>query len=283
MIGQKILIQKLFHQIDNGKFPKFSILIGEQGSGKKTLANEIAQKLCAMVCVVDTKVDDIRKMIDSAYNVEDLRILYLIADSDNMSNSAANAILKVIEEPPHNAYFILTCENLENLLPTIRSRGVTYMMEPYSYEDKCDYIDSKAVTLTQKDLEFILNVSDNIGNVQSFLELVLFKGISIKDFIDYVNLVIDNIAEVSGSNAFKISEKIALKDETDKYDLKLFWRAFNSLCVDKMTDSDEPDPLRYANAVAITGEVLQQLSIRGINKQMLFDTWILRIRNEWLE
>ena len=37
-----------------------------------------------------------------------------------------------------------------------------------------------------------------------------------------------------------------------------------------------------SNAVAITGDALQQLSIRGINKQMVFDTWTISIREEWL-
>ena len=40
--------------------------------------------------------------------------------------------------------------------------------------------------------------------------------------------------------------------------------------------------LKYARAIAITGDSLSQLNIRGINKQMLFDTWLLSIREEWL-
>ena len=45
---------------------------------------------------------------------------------------------------------------------------------------------------------------------------------------------------------------------------------------------EDADPLKYARAIAITGESLAQLNIRGINKQELFDVWLLNIREEWL-
>ena len=273
MIGQTELLSRIAGQISRNKFPRFSILIGEKGSGKKELAYAIAKPLNLTITFVDTKVDTIREVIDNAYKI-DLPILYVIADCDSMSSAAANALLKVTEEPPKNAYFILTCENADNLLQTIKSRGVTYMLEPYSYEDKCDYLDTQKNRPSEKDVEFILEVASNIGEVQTMLNT------DISAFRDYANLVIDNIAEVSGSNAFKIGEKIALKDEEDKYNLKLFWKAFNAICVDRMTTSD--DPLRYARAIAITGDYSQQLNIRGINKQMLFDNWLLSIREEWL-
>lgn len=273
MIGQRDLVHRISEQISRNKFPRFTILIGESGSGKKTMALEIAKQLNGISVISNTKVDFIREIIDMSYKVVDTTI-YIIPDCDNMSSAAANALLKVTEEPPNNAYFILTCENADNLLNTIKSRGVTYMLEPYSYEDKCDYIDTLADRISDDDMEFMLAVATNPGDINKF------KSMDIKAFTDYVKLVIDNIAEVSGSNAFKIADKIALKDEEDKYNLKLFWRAFSAICVDKMTTED--DPLKYARAVAITGDSLQQLVIKGINRTMLFDTWLLDIRSEWL-
>lgn len=275
MIGQISLFEKIKGQIERGKFPRFSILIGEKGSGKQTLSKEISKLLSCPISFVDIKAEAIREVIDTAYKTE-LPIIYVIADCDNMSNVAANALLKVTEEPPKNAYFILTCENEENLLQTIRSRGVTYMLEPYSYEDKCDYIEGQGVPEFEEDENFILEVASNCGEVQQMLNM------DVHQFKAYVNLVIDNIAEVSGSNAFKIGDKIALKDGEDKYDLRLFWKAFNAVCVDRMKEPDASDPLKYGRAIAVTGEALSQLNIRGINKQMLFDTWLLSIREDWV-
>lgn len=272
MIGQRDLTSKIFSQIERGKFPRFSIIIGDVGSGRRTLVNEIAERLKAAVCTVDIKADIIRNAIETAYKIEDVTMLYLIADADEMSQAAANAILKVTEEPPNNAYFVLTCKSIDNLLATLKSRGVTYMMEPYSYEDKCDYFDTRSSDIDNE--EFITSIASNLGEVSSLLSL------DVKAFRDYVNLVVDNIAEVPGSNAFKISDKINFKDDKDKFDIKLFWSAFSSICVDRMLDNNEP--LRYAKAVAVTGDAIQQLSIRGINKQMLFDAWVLDIREVWL-
>lgn len=275
MIGQAELINKIGGQIGRGKFPRFSIFIGEKGSGKKTLAKELMFLGLGVseIYFCDIKVDNIREVIESAYKLDE-PILYVIPDCDNMSNIAANSLLKVTEEPPKNAYFVLTCESIDNLLPTIKSRGVTYMLAPYTYEDKCDYIDTHPNRPSEEDVEFILDVASTIGDIQSCLSQ------NIKEFRDYVNLVIDNIAEVSDSNAFKIGDKIAFKDERGKYDLRLFWKAFSTICVDLMTKSD--DSLKYARAIAITGDYSQQLYIKGINKSMLFDQWIVAIREEWL-
>lgn len=49
------------------------------------------------------------------------RVIILV-DAHTMTAEAANALLKMLEEPPENTYFILTTDNEEALLPTIRSR-----------------------------------------------------------------------------------------------------------------------------------------------------------------
>lgn len=46
----------------------------------------------------------------------------LIAPAETMHPSAANAVLKILEEPPGETYFLLVSHQSERLLPTIRSR-----------------------------------------------------------------------------------------------------------------------------------------------------------------
>ncbi len=48
--------------------------------------------------------------------------LFLVRDADELSTSAANALLKTLEEPPPRTYFVLTTTRPGELLPTIRSR-----------------------------------------------------------------------------------------------------------------------------------------------------------------
>ena len=48
--------------------------------------------------------------------------IFIIKNIDNSMESAQNKLLKVLEEPPCNVYFIITCVNENLLLPTIKSR-----------------------------------------------------------------------------------------------------------------------------------------------------------------
>lgn len=48
--------------------------------------------------------------------------LIVLDDLDRASNAAQNALLKVLEEPPHKTILVVTCQNLHALLDTIVSR-----------------------------------------------------------------------------------------------------------------------------------------------------------------
>ena len=48
--------------------------------------------------------------------------VFFVRDADELSTSAANALLKTLEEPPPRTYFVLTTTRPGELLPTIRSR-----------------------------------------------------------------------------------------------------------------------------------------------------------------
>lgn len=50
------------------------------------------------------------------------RRVVIIDPADTMNPAAANALLKVLEEPPANVYFLLVSSNSSRLLPTLRSR-----------------------------------------------------------------------------------------------------------------------------------------------------------------
>lgn len=60
----------------------------------------------------------------------------LIQGADRMNQSAANALLKVLEEPPEGVLFLLTAGSQAAVLPTIRSRCSVYAVSPVS-PDEC--------------------------------------------------------------------------------------------------------------------------------------------------
>ncbi len=63
---------------------------------------------------------------------EDGRNVALLCRGDTVTQRAQNRLLKTLEEPPGDALLILLCENLENLLPTVRSRCVIFHVEQES-------------------------------------------------------------------------------------------------------------------------------------------------------
>jgi DNA polymerase-3 subunit delta' len=69
-------------------------------------------------------VDQVRYMVGDAYVLpnEAERKVYIVRDADTMNQSAQNAALKLLEEPPAAAAFILCAANPAMLLPTVRSR-----------------------------------------------------------------------------------------------------------------------------------------------------------------
>ena len=218
--------------------------------------------------IEDNKVESVRKMIELVYKVNNET--FIMPDADTMSVAAKNALLKVIEECPNNNYFIMTLEDENNTLETIRSRGTIFYMDKYTLGEIHEYANQYMEhDLQDEEWDIIKNICDTPGDVN-------ILGKSPQAFYDYVQLVVDNMASVSLTNAFKIPSKVALKDGAEGYDLRLFWKTFQKVCGDRILNNN--NVLAYFNWIMITSRYLQQLRIKGINKQMLVDNWILEIR-----
>lgn len=264
IIGQKNLIDF----INKIKVPHFIVIVGSKGSGKTTLAKFIATKLDATFSVCGIKVDEIREVIHTAYTTRD-NILYCIKDADNMRAEAKNAMLKITEEPPENAWFILTVQSESSLLPTIKSRAWLITMEPYNIEELKTYF-WKNYNEGKGEVDIICDIASNPYEVDKLVEYG-------KDFLDYVDTVIDNIAEVEPANAFKSASKLALKDENG-YDLKIFFETIIKICMQRL----KSNPTHYATGIYITAPFIKECSYVGVNKSQLYDSWVFKIREVWI-
>ena len=264
MIGQKNFAKRIDDMISANKFPRFVILVGLPGSGKKMWAHNIAVQLDACYVEYSPGVDEMRTMIGHANKVA-TRTVFTIADADNMSPAAKNCILKVVEEPPQEAHFIMTVTDINNVLETIRSRATVLYMDKYSADEIGQFID---VPVSSTIRSVICNVCETPGDVKKIFEY------DPAEFIEYVNKVADNFDRVSIANMYKIGNKVKLKDTQDGYDMRLFFRMFIEVCIDRLRS----DVLRYGNYVRLTNKKLQDLQITGVNKQALFDEWITDIK-----
>ena len=189
-----------------------------------------------------------------------------------MSPQAKNALLKITEEPPENCYFIMTLEDLQNTLPTIKSRSITFILQTYTTEQlKEFFLTSVNPKATEKEVAIVKEICQTPG------EIKILNACGIEDFNEYVQLVVDNISEVSDANSFKIPGKVALKVGDEGYDMKLFFKAFMTECIKRLPE----DSLKYSSGISITSSFLQQLDIKGVSRPMLMDAWIIEIRKAW--
>ena len=69
----------------------------------------------------------------------------LLYHVERMNEESANALLKVMEEPPEGVLFLLTADSLAGVLPTIRSRCISFAMAPVSPEDCARYCTAQGV------------------------------------------------------------------------------------------------------------------------------------------
>ena len=69
----------------------------------------------------------------------------LLYHVERMNEESANALLKVMEEPPEGVLFLLTADSLAGVLPTIRSRCISFAVAPVSPEACARYCTAHGV------------------------------------------------------------------------------------------------------------------------------------------
>lgn len=81
-------------------------------------------------------VEDIREMIRicNRYAYEGGNRVVMIQEAENMTPQAQNSLLKILEEPPQNTYFLITSSHPEQLLTTVRSRCRSIKLVPWDEE-----------------------------------------------------------------------------------------------------------------------------------------------------
>jgi len=274
MIGQTKLLETIDNLLEKG-FPRFLIIQGALGSGRKTISEIIARKLNATFATSETKTEDVRNTITTSYRVS-TKTLYLIPNADKMHRNAKNSLLKVTEEPPARAYFILTIADKGAILDTLLSRGVCIKMDDYTKEDKIDYIKSKYPNYSDfissgvaGKLDYIINTCD------TFREVDLLISYGIEEFKKFCDLTAQHIRTAGIANTLKIPKKLKLKEEDTGYDPQLFLKsvvyAFHEL-LEKRPDA------KLADAIALTLKCAGELNITGINKLATLDNWIFELR-----
>ncbi len=149
-MNKKVLIDPITKkQIDiflASNFPCLA-LIGPNGSGKTTIAEEIVAKTLdpefnksgSSVISIDAKfvgIDDVRilqkNLSLSTYGKNAFRRAVIINNFDSFGHEAQNSLLKTLEEPPTDTLIIITINNEAGVLQTIYSRVKKVAVRPIS-------------------------------------------------------------------------------------------------------------------------------------------------------
>ena len=200
LYGNKETKARLGSSIDSDTLPHAFLVIGAEGSGKKTLALELA---AALNCEgrSDTEAplpchrcNNCRRILDGNFTdlswlrasegkatigVEEVRLfredmhlsateskykIYVIDGAEKLTTNAQNALLTVLEEPPRNVIIMLLADSADKILTTIKSRTQRIAMQRFYTDEIKNYLraNAKGLKLPQHDdaLDGILMSAD---------------------------------------------------------------------------------------------------------------------------
>jgi len=194
LFAGKALSETLAASVAGGRLCHAYLFYGEKGVGKRTLAEHFGQMIlctgasprpcgeCAscrkflsgnhpdfyryegrsganaihIETVREVRADVYIRPNDGEYKV------YLLPDAEDMTVSAANALLKVLEEPPTYAVFLLTASHPERVPLTVRSRCIRLEVYPLSFEET---VEALRELLPEKEEQALRQAAELSGGV----------------------------------------------------------------------------------------------------------------------
>ncbi|NNE76005.1 MAG: DNA polymerase III subunit gamma/tau [Pricia sp.] len=158
VVGQQAITNTLTNAIEHNHLAQALLFCGPRGVGKTTCARILAKKInqdgterededfafniFELDAASNNSVDDIRNLIDQVRippQVGKYKV-YIIDEVHMLSQSAFNAFLKTLEEPPKHAIFILATTEKHKIIPTILSRCQIFDFKRITVKDAASYL-----------------------------------------------------------------------------------------------------------------------------------------------
>ena len=228
LVGQKSIATTLKNAIKNDQLAQAFLFCGSRGVGKTSTARILAKTIncfdrtenieaCGKCdsCVSfdegsslnvyeldaasNNSVEDIRNLIDQvriAPQLGDYKV-YIIDEVHMLSQSAFNAFLKTLEEPPKHAIFILATTEKHKIIPTILSRCQIFDFNRIKINDIADHLSAIAVkegiNAESEGLHLIAQKADGAlrDALSIFDQIVSFAGntLTYKSVIENLNVL----------------------------------------------------------------------------------------------
>ena len=218
IIGQKSQWERLLQAKKNQRLPHALLFTGSSGLGQNQMAWALAQVLlckesdtacgeCSQCLKVEKKknehilfiepeslfikVESVRTILSflSLRSLAPCRVI-IVDSAHKMNRQAGNSLLKILEEPPANVYFILISSHLSSIPLTVRSRAQVVRFSPLAVSD----IKASDQSVEQWMLQACQGQLDELERWMENKELreqafaVLKKALSLNDLLSFSEL-----------------------------------------------------------------------------------------------
>jgi DNA polymerase III subunit delta' len=137
----------------------------------------------------------------------------IIDSADEMNTNAANAVLKVLEEPPKRALILLVSHNPGRLLPTIRSRCRRLLLKSLSDRTISDLLSQYDPEMIPEDAAELANIAD--GSIGRALDLSSEGGLEI---YREINGILATLPQLDIPRLHRLGDKLARDNSGELFD-----------------------------------------------------------------
>lgn len=153
----------------------------------------------------------------------------VIDPADDMNRSAANALLKILEEPPERSIFLITNHLPGRLLPTIRSRCRVLRFDALAPTAMADTLRAMPIPLTGPEVEGAIALSG--GSVRTAVTLLASDGLEVEAHLgrifaerepdwQAIHALIDALTQKGRETAFDLMVAAAFKRLAEEADAR---------------------------------------------------------------
>ncbi|MSP03508.1 MAG: DNA polymerase III subunit delta' [Acetobacteraceae bacterium] len=141
----------------------------------------------------DIAVDDVRRIngFMALTPAEGGWRVAIVDGAEDLNQASANALLKILEEPPARAVLILVCSAPGRLLPTIRSRCRRLRLPPLPDPVMARLLKDYAPELSQDDRDRLVTLAE--GSIGRALTVAADDGIAVAALVDNLLAALPNV------------------------------------------------------------------------------------------
>jgi len=249
VIGFENEFKLLSENLKNNQLNNSILIIGNKGIGKFFFINKIIEDYLNLIInkdqidhhlslinnnthpnikILKKKIDEKTNKLKNNITIDQIRELnyfsretsilesfpkfILIDSADDLNLNSSNALLKILEEPKNNTYFILLSHQPSSLLPTIKSRCLKLNLASHNFINFKKILNLQTFTLNEELIKFLFDITNgspglsfdfNFDKILEIFDKLINSIIEIDSFTKLKNSLVEYFSEFE-NDQFKI-------------------------------------------------------------------------------